>query len=333
MRILWLYRHMDSYNFDHWLHMSFAQYMAAYPGVELRAYGPGITAAYPGLSLLPHHKRHTTEQLHALFPFDVAIVNTKSRCFDRYDPFRGEAVGCWLPSGFSAWTKTPKVVIEEDYHYETCDDWYVETGINLILQRHYSQTLRQAKVPMKFLPFSVDTTVFNPSRSECPHRGKMITLPPHSARVNKFAFVGNNAAGVYKYRRDATSKLYDAGLAVSYAGSKKVDGEYVEVLRKYAGYISCGSTVEICAAKNFEIMASGGVLLTNRFVGIDEIFDPGSYCSFENDVSDVVAQASRVLSDKRLQVDIRGKSRDCIYNRHTHDIRIKELLTILGDLT
>ncbi len=328
-KILWLYKYFPMYDFDHFLHMSYAKFVSSYPGVYLKAYGPGLDKGYPIINLFPYHRNITLEQISKEYDFDVIVVNTKSRCFDYYDPKRGIAQGCWLPPDFGTWTKTPKIVIEEDYHYEKGDDWYEDIGIDLILQRHYSQSLRQDKVPMKFFPFSVDNSYFNSSSTEVIYDEELLSLP--YVREKKICFVGNVEDPCYKYRAMASEMLDHNGLCANFGGSKKVNGKYLEALRKYVGYISCGSTHEICAGKNFEIMASGGILFTNKFVGIEKIFPEDTYCSFENDGSDILEKANKLLFDQDYAINILQNARKCVYEKHTHDIRILEMLDIFKE--
>ena len=117
LKILWLYKYIPTCDYDHHLHMSYAKFVSFTPGVTLKAYGPDIHLGYPRVCLKPYGM-HTLEDLHKIYPFDVVIVNTKSRCFGYYNPKKNDARDCWLPSDFSQWTKTPKIMIEEDAHYE-----------------------------------------------------------------------------------------------------------------------------------------------------------------------------------------------------------------------
>lgn len=326
MRILWLYKYFPLYDFDHFLHMSFAKFIASYPGVYLKAYGPDLEKGYPLITLDPYHSSITLADIHQYYPFDIIVVNTKSRCFGYYNPKENEAKDCWLPKDFKTWNLTSKIVLEEDFHYESDDDWYEDMGISLILQRHYSQSLRQNNIPMKFFPFSVDTGYFNSWSTETIIKKSLLSLP--YVREKKICFVGNCEDEAYKYRKTATDILLNNNLGISYRGSKKINGEYLEVLRKYIGYISCGSTYEICAAKNFEIMASGGVLFTNKFAGIELLFPENSYCSYKNDGSDVLEKGHKLLNDHNYTIEILQNARKCIFQKHTHDIRILEMLEI-----
>ena len=332
MKILWLYMFKANYNFDSWLHMDVVRYLKTHPGVEIMAYGPGLRNAYPTLTMLEYQPTYTMQTLYENFEFDVVIVNTKSRCFDFYNPKTKQNSPTWLPADFIHWKKTPKIVIEEDYHYETEDHWYKEMNVDLILQRHYSQVARQEHVPMKWLPFSVDTGIFSPNKQFCEIRGRRVLLPDSGNRRKKFAMVGNDADAAYIYRKTAITKLVDMGIGVSYSGSKKVDGEYVEVLRQYLGYVSCGSTYDISAAKNFEIMASGGVLFTNKFKGIDLLFPQGTYLSYENDFSDVGTKAQQILNDHQFRHHLLAQGYNCIRERHTHQTRTQQMIEIIEEL-
>lgn len=330
MRILWLYKYMTNCDYDHHLHMSYAKFLASYPGITLKAYGPDLHLGYPLVTLKKYNKDITLNDIYNEYKFDVVIVNTKSRCFDFYSPRLNRAEGCWLPIDFSSWNKTPKIDIEEDGHYETDFTWFKTMNFDLILNRHYSQSLRDMIVPNKFFPFSVDLAYFNPWKTETTHNGKVISVP--FTREKKIVMVGNSADGAYICRRLAIEKLAQHHIGINYTGSNKRDGEYLNLLRQYVGYVSCGSTYEICAAKNLEIMASGGVLLTNKFLGIDLLFPEDSYCEYKPDHSDILKQANKVLNDTDYVIKTVRSARETIYYKHSHDVRTRELLTILEGL-
>lgn len=328
MNILWLYRYIPEYDFDHHLHMSFAKFIASYPGVNLKAYGPRIEEAYPLISLCAYDAKHTMQHLWKIYKYDVVIICTKSRCIYDYEPKYNIRGKCWLPLGFEKLT-CPKIVLEEDYHYEQNDEWYKDFNIDLILQRHYSQVRRQQTVPMSFFPFSVDLATFNPWKTECIHQGNILSLPYQ--RIKKFCFVGSCGNPVYHYRRMATELLATENLVDDFKNTKH-DGEYIRLLRMYVGYVSCGSVCEITAAKNFEIMASGGLLFTNEFEGINEVFPQGSYLSYNNDGSDVIDQAKEVLNNSGWLISMVKTARECIKSRHTHDTRLEQLLRIIRNM-
>ena len=332
MNILWLYQFKEDYNFDSWLHLKFVEAISRIGLCGIKAYGPGIHNAYPHISLCPYNESLTLDALWNFYKFDVVIVDAKSRCFFHYNPKTDEASGCWLPKDFSYWFRTPKIIWDEDQHYEKSGKWYQDMKFNLVLCRHYSQSLRDWGLPTKFLPFSVDISEFNKDRIICDHRGEKLRLPPYEQRQKLVAFVGNSADSAYVIRRNAINRLLAVGMGANFAGAKKVDGEYIQVLRQYIGYLSCGSTYEISAAKNFEIMASGGALLTNKFQGIDLLFPPDTYSSYNNDCSDIEAKANIILNDNAYTANMVQKAHLCIRQRHTHEVRLRELIDIIQAL-
>ena len=167
MNILWMYQFKEEYSFDSWLHMKFAEAIDRIGYCNLKVYGLAVHNAYPKISLCPYNENLRLTDLHNMYKFDVIIVDAKSRCFRHYNPKKSEAEGCWLPKDFSSWTRTPKIMYEEDGHYESNGEWYKSMGFDLLLQRHYSQTLREWGIPTKFLPFSVDTSEFHKDRVIC----------------------------------------------------------------------------------------------------------------------------------------------------------------------
>ena len=337
MNILYLFHYKKHNHYDHHLHADFAVYMNRIPGIKVMGYGLDLEQGYPDFCPMKYNFNTTLEDIHKMFPFDAIVVNTKGRCFEYYNPHTDVIRGAWLPKDFAGWNHCPKLILEEDYHYEVDDIWYKEMGFDLILQRHYSQSLRQNLVPMMFFPFSVDTSLFNTTSISAKHRNMEITLPSNAERLNRIAFVGNDGDKAYIYRFKAIRRLVEMGIADNYSlaepnAIRRLDGEYVRLLRSYIAHISCGSTFEICAAKNLEIMATGSILFTNKFLGIDKLFPENCYVSYENDWSDLEVKADKILTDSAFVVETRRNALKCINERHTHEIRIKQLLNIIGDL-
>ena len=272
MNILFLHRYIPEYSFDEWLNAKWIESIERIGYCGIKAYGPIMFDAFPHISIR-YSPGLTLSDIYNNYRYDVIIVNTRSRCFLNYNPKVDLAEDCWLPSDFKTYRKEiPRIILDQDSHYEKDGKWLQDMGFNLILQRHYSQSLRDWGIPCKWHPFSVDLSTFHKDRESCMHQGGYLKLPPYEQRIKKICFTGNNADDAYVYRRNAINRLLAAGMGANFAGAKKVDGEYVQVLRQYVGYLSCGSIYEISAAKNFEIMASGGVLLTNKFQGIDLLF-------------------------------------------------------------
>lgn len=337
MKILYLFHFKRHNNYDHYLNIDFATYIKSYPGIELMGYGLDLEQFSRQFAPILYHPRISMTDLYKQFPYDAVIVNTKGRCFEYYNPHGNEVRTMCLPSGFAEWNKTPKIIFEEDYHYEKNDLWYQQMKFDAILQRHYSQSLRQEVVPMIFFPFSVDTSVFNTSNREVIHKAKVIALPSENERKNKIAFIGNDGDKAYIYRFWAIRKLVEAGIADNYSAVepgaiRRVDGEYIKLLREYRAHISCGSTYEICAGKNLEIIASGSLLFTNKFLGIDKLFPSNCYVSYENDWSDLLEKGKRIVEDHEFVKETVTNARKHVLEYHTHDVRIKQLLNIIKEL-
>jgi hypothetical protein len=316
MKILWFYQYLDSYEFDNWLHLKFVESLKAYPGVEVLVYGPGISDGYPHLTTLPYDPKISADDIKRHFNFDAIILNTKSRMFAHYDPHKRIARNEWLPTKWSL-MDVPKIMIEEDYHYEQDDSWYRENRIELILQRHYSQSQRQQTVPMKWFPFSVDTGVFSPATY---------------SRNNKICFAGSTNRDVYKYRYNACEILKRANLIDVFANGTKHGAGYVRVLKDYVSHLSCSSTYMLTPAKMFEIMASGSVLLTNENNDLELLFPKGSYCTYKPDNHSIVGVARSILNDKDMREEIVKNGLEAIRTRHSHQVRINELLGIIKGL-
>jgi hypothetical protein len=197
--------------------------------------------------------------------------------------------------------------------------WYQQQNIDLILQRHYSQSLRQDVVPMRWLPFSVDVDVFKPHHK--------------TTRIPMVGFAGSSNCAAYQIREKACNELNKHGLVRVFNGpSKRTGMAYVECLQQYLAHISCSSTYRLSTAKMFEIMASGSVLLTNRNPDLELLFPAGSYCAYKDDCSDVVDIAKRLIANPIESDLIASDGRDAIFSKHTHVIRIRQLLDIIKEL-
>lgn len=322
MKILWLYKYDPSYNFDHWFHMDMVEAIRK-EGHECWAYGPKIADGYSKQALVPYNRYLLMEDLYKQYRFDVAIVVTQSRMFSYYRPALVQPImperkeGCWLPEDFSTWSG-PKVVLEEDYHYENNNNWYKEMNINLVLQRHYTNVDRFYKNDNKGIkclwhPFSVDENVFKPSSAE---------------RLNKICLVGSIVKNIYGLRAKALEVLGSKGI-LDHPG-RVMDGQYVNCLQSYVSHFSCSSIFDITPAKMFEIMSSGSVLFTqeDNGYGLKELFPKDCYVTYKRDGSDLLDRATKILNDPEWVKQLTDNGRKCILERHTHSKRISQMINI-----
>lgn len=327
MNILWLYKFDPKAHVDRWFHMDFVRDLKKHTKSNIYAYGPGLEIEYRDLVPALYSKDTTLHSLIEAYDIDVVILNTKSRMFEVYLPTlawsnqKGEIrEGCWLPPDFND-VKIPKVMIEEDYHYEPLDDWYQEVGIDLMLNRHYKnnkECQRRGNLKAKWLPLSVDETIF------CPN--------DDIQRHSKVSLVGSCFSNVYPHRSAAYPMLIDNSLLDFYE-HKVVGSAYVLNLQSYVSHL-CGSSVyDITPAKMFEIMASGSILFTNKSedYGLQQLFPDNAYCTYKEDYSDVINVAAKICSDLDLQSMISGEGINCIRERHTNRIRANELIEILQE--
>jgi len=318
MKILCFYSYSDKYDYDNWLHMKFMEVVDKYPGIEVVCYGPGLEIKHPEIVPIRFDPKLSMSELCKRLQPDVVIVMTKSRMFEGYNPhecrtYERQHSNCWMPYGFGKFDIL-KIVLEEDYHYEIDDRWYQETGIDLILQRHHCAVKRQQKVKMQWFPFSVDIDVFYPGVRE--RKAKVC----FAGSVNRF----------YPKRALAITVLGRENLIDIYDSKEKVGTSYISALQNYRCHLSGSSIFGITPAKMFEIMACGSVLLTNREKHFEEIFDEGSYVVFDGD--DVVERTRKVLNDQDYRREIVSNALACIMERHTHQIRIEELLHIIKNI-
>jgi len=321
VRILWYYKYNRYYNHDEWLHAHFAKAISQYPGVELKFYGLYMEDLYPNMIVTKWDYDVTFKDIVDKFFPDIIILNTKSRMFRDYEPKHPEFPGnIWLPRGWDNYkVKIPRIMIEEDYFVEQNDDWYAQNNISLILQRHYSQYLRgkeNGKVKHLWLPFSIDPNIFKPN--------------PNITRKNRICFAGANQGSPYVERREACRLLSEANLIDIFNNKEKIGDTYIKCLQEYTCHLSGCLTHNINPSKNFEIMASGSVLLTNDASNGKDLLSPAnSYMTYKTDCSNVLEKAKEIIGNYDLRKEVTENAMKCIAEKHTHEIRIKELLNII----
>ena len=248
---------------------------------------------------------------------------TKSRMWEYYNPFKKIFTGYWLPKDFSN-PLIPKLAIEEDYMYETDDDWYYEHNIDLLIQRHSCNALRPGRVPTTWAPFSVDTDCF---------------FNMNKDRNNMIVRCGS-ASPLYPSRLDATTRLKQHKLVHVKALHSKEDAipfmaehQYMECLNSYqaalVGVIAGG--YPITPAKVFEIMACGTVMLHDHIPGMDYIIPHKCSVKFEAYSDDVVDKANWILNHPDKIKFMSDQLTACARKAHNHKIRTEQLLDLIAD--
>ena len=313
MKILCFYRYLRYYNKDERLHAGFIKKISEHSEIELKTFGIYMEDIYPELNLMPFRYGLCLEDLLKKFKPDVLLFHNKSRMFWDYNPTQSFKGNEWLPSGWHRFD-IPAVFLEEDYFREENDDWYFDGNIGIILQRHYSQSLRKGKVKKIFFPFSVDTKIFKPNSN--------------IIRKNKICFVGRMGGEECIHRRKAVEILKKYNLIDVYANGEKIGNNYVKCLQEYVCHLNGTLKFNISPAKIFEIIASGSVLLNNKADnGLEQLFD-GGYVSYKNE-DDLKEKVNRIIYDKNFVKTVSEKGMQEIKNKHTHEIRIQQLVDIL----
>lgn len=316
MKIIWFYKYVPEYNFDKHFHLDYVRDIKSM-GLDIVVYGKNVEQGYPDLVEIPYDEDMEWNRLIKDLKADIAILNTKSRMFDHYSPHTKEAFGCWLPKGWGKSKKIPKIMIDEDRHYEYNNKWEKKSGIDLIFERHYSNYLRslkfKPKIKTEWLPFSVDTKVFKPTGKE---------------RINKICFAGHFTEP-YPERKLACDIL-DTNVDI-FCHKEKINDDYIKCLQEYVCHLSGSSIYNISAAKNFEIMSSGSLLLTDRFPGIDELFPRDCYCSFKKDGSDIEEKAEIIFNDKDYVRETVEKGVQHIKTYHNNFIRTCQMLSSIKE--
>jgi len=328
MKILWFYCYDPRHNYDHWLHMGFAESLKIYSGAQVKCYGHRLHEVYPEFVVMPWKETITMKDIKKEFDFDIVILNTKSRMFTAYIPpikpgnLPHSHSPTWMPKDFNEYN-CPKVVIEEDYHWETDDDWYAKVNIDLIIQRHLSQTLRKGKVKSIWLPFSVDTSIFKPNEN-------IIERDP------RICYMGGDSV-CYIYRKRVKTILMYSNLGLNFMvdfHNRHRDERYVKTLQNFRAFLSGSSTVNHTPAKMFEIMSSGGLLWTNNNkldkYGLRQLFPDDIYITYEEDFSDVVEKSGKIVLNKDWAETIARKGMEYVRANHNHQVRIKQLMDILN---
>lgn len=319
MKILWIYSFDPLYDWDNFLHMKYVQYLSTHPGLEVVAYGPRMHEGYGELTKLEYDKNILLKDIQVEFKFDVVIANTKSRMFGYYSPFTKRAEEYWVPEDFKNYD-VPKVMIEEDYHYEPDDTWYKEAGFDVVFQRHYRNWLRaineKPNLPQVWLPFSVDTDTFKPD--------------PKIDRIKKLCLAASSTPQVYVCRRGAFETLSAFGLAEGFTTQHWKGSSYIRCLQSYISHICCSSIYHVTPAKIFEIMASGSILFTNQGkYGLQHLFPQDAYVSYKEDLTNTQEMANKIIHDSVFRDHTVKTARNTILSRHTHYIRTTELLNAI----
>ena len=90
------------------------------------------------------------------------------------------------------------------------------------------------------------------------------------------------------------------------------------------------SAVDDVNMRTFEVMASGGFLLTEDIPTLHELFEDGKHLVMYKDLDDMVAKARYYIDNPEEREKIAQAGREEVLAKHTYTHRMKEMLGLLG---
>jgi hypothetical protein len=304
MNILYLGSDSQYIHYNHWYGFDFILSLNYSPNVNVKLYGMGLDTYYEKYIVRPYSEKTTLQDLKNMFNFDVLILSNKNRIFYKNNNL--------IDKNFKT-LDCVKISIEGDFHQHRTNPIWFDNGICAIFHRHKNSVLLGKKLLPQlkhfWLPCSVDTNVF---------------YPKNTNRINKIAFIGHY---------DKANKILSLPLIKKYLGfcGTRYDNEYIDILQKYKIYLNYSYNTSIDNARAFEILASGGILLTNQCNnGFQDLFGEQSFFTYEN--NDIIAKINFILNNKNLQQIYIDNALKIITTKHTHQCRGQYLLNTIKSL-
>jgi spore maturation protein CgeB len=311
MKILIFYNYRQNQSYNHFCNVDFYQYLNNFHNIEAKFYGIGVDKLFPNLTVCPYNLKLSMFDIHQIYAFDIIIVAGRNRTFIK--PKEDES---WLPKDFVSYN-CPKILVEPDYHKYRKLSWFKDMNFSAILHRHQSNVNRGIedfpKLPQYWFPFSVDTSIF---------------YPQNKTRINKVCFVGNNKSSSYYFRTKAIEILEKNNMLDN--KYLQFESDYINCLQNYTVYLSGSSIFTIDCAKAFEIIASGGILLTNAcYNGFPSLFN-NNFITYNNDFLNLANECKAILTNTNQQKQIIDSNLKLIHSFHTHEKRCQDLINILN---
>lgn len=238
---------------------------------------------------------------------------------DIYEKYKPDVIMCHaqhpLLNGFFKNIPCMKAVVSVDFHKlvkKNDFSFYKTNDFDLVINRGFisEKHKEHLRAPSIWLPWSADEKIFFPS----------------DKRENKIGFIGSKGTKSYEIRNKAIEKLSKSGILRVHNKSYE---NYPKILRSYKCILS-SSEMDLAHAKLFEIMASGTVALVSPFIGSNILFNSKCYVEYKKDASNIVNRATKILKDNKLFNVISINARNEILEKHTDNIRIRELYFILN---
>jgi len=316
MKILWLFRYTPHRHYNHWFHTDFAKEIAKSKNVDLKLYGYNMHMKheYKELLIRPWQQHILLSDLKKEYNYDIVILDGINRMYKT--TFIKEK---WITEKSFKSINIPIINLEGDYHNIFNKSIYYNFNINLIIHRHFSNVLRAKKdLPIKsiWLPCSIDTDIFKPN----------ININ----RINKICLVGEARNKVYLWRKESFDHI---DKKFKFKQRLVREEEYIKCLQQYISHLNGSSIFNLDMAKMFEIMACGSVLFTDKtdLNGLTKLFPSNTYCTYERNYSDISNKVKKIINDLEYRKITTSNAIKCIKNKHTHKIRVQQLLKIIKD--
>lgn len=198
------------------------------------------------------------------------------------------------------------------------DKWALENNPN-------PKNIKYPKIV--YLPLAVDHRLFVPQK-------------PY---VNKACFIGNMVAHRIRYLKPIPKTIIDYPKTVNggstYLAKLKDTQNYVAILGKYAVNLNIRTLFSGLQLRIFETMALGRVCVSHKPTDaqgrVDLWKDLENVVWYDNSFANpnqkkIIATIQNVLKDRKRAAAIGAAAREEIVQKHTHDIRVNQIMKELG---
>jgi len=218
-----------------------------------------------------------------------------------------------------------KVLWTVDLHNDAVPhrlDYIENAGFDLVLMTydkdqttHSARFYRELGIPMEFYPFSVDETRFYP-----------MVLP----KIWDASLIGNMSSSYYPFRNAVHRALLGQSLNYHHPlVAIYVKDEFARHINESRICITGSSSYKYLVQKYYEVTACGTLLMADMCMDAEyQGFIPGE-TFVEISADDVVKKVEYYLNNPGEAQRISQNGRDLILQRHTHDIRARELMEVL----
>jgi hypothetical protein len=261
----------------------------------------------------------------------ISMVRQKQNIKQIFERSKPDVLICYCHAGklarlglaeYSSKISCPKIMIDVDYSYNPLglQQIYKNNKFDLILQRGSFPSPPNYPIPWAWLPFSADEKVFVPAKR-------------FKRRINLIGF-GGSVNRSYPVRSHAINLLRRSNL-LSVCNSCYGD-KYYNFLRSYRAYLTstefARTNLYTPRGKMFEIISSRGLVLSNGFNSESNLGFDNCFVKYNHDCSDIIEKAKMIVTNLKFSLDMSTRAYTVFLQKHTDDIRIKELYDHIQNL-